>query len=120
MAHIHPKWNGKVEHGFDAALLKLPQGMGVSTSLLATPDFDLYPNSRVYGFRLGDTLQVAQFEVVGNEVCPKLESIGNETFCAFSKWATMGSGGFALSPMRWLHCEHGGWCLFVNKYMDSE
>ena len=102
MAHIHPKWNGQVEHGFDAALLKLPQGMDVSTSLLATPDFDLYPNSRVYGFRLRDTLQVA-----GNEVCPKLESIGKETFCAFSKWATMGSGGFALSPMCWVHWKHG-------------
>lgn len=91
-ADIHPKWTHKIEFGFDAALLKLPVGVDVQSPKLVSETFDLYPNSRIYGFHLRNTLQVAQFDVVGNEVCPQLEGLGTATFCAFSKWASMNSG----------------------------
>lgn len=101
MAFLHPKWMGKVENGSDAALLRLPNSLEVPAPLLATQSFRLYPNFKVYGFQLGDTLRLAQFEVVPNQICPKLSTLGNNTFCAFSRNASMSSGMLSTNYCVW-------------------
>ena len=71
-AHIHPKWTGKIEGGYDAAMLQLSGEVKLATPRLANVTFDLYPNSRIYALRLGTHVEVARFDVVANRLCPHL------------------------------------------------
>ena len=92
MAHVHPKWTGDIENGYDAALLRLPEKVQTATPHLASAGFHLYPNSKVYGFHLGGTLQVAKFDVVANSLCPLLNNLDSSMFCAYASSASMCSG----------------------------
>ena len=92
MLYVHPSWNGNVEDGYDVAPMRLPREINIPAPSLPDSHFSLYPNLKIYGFRLRNLLEVAQFKVVANAFCPYLRNIGNSTFCAFSRSAKMDSG----------------------------
>ena len=92
-AHIHPKWTGKIEGGYDAAMLQLSGEVKRATPRLANVTFDLYPNSRIYALRLGTHVKVARFDVVANRLCPHLNNLANTSFCAYSDATNMQLGG---------------------------
>eukprot|EP00803_Ostreobium_quekettii_P007147 evm.model.scf_92.1 EVM.evm.TU.scf_92.1 scf_92:15567-24845(-) len=98
MAHIHPMWNGNVEEGYDAALLRLSRNADAPLTNLPNQKYDLQPESMVWGFKLGPALEMAQFRVVANEECPRMSSLGAGMFCAYSESAFMepGSSGSPL------------------------
>ena len=91
-AHIHPKWTGKIEGGYDAAMLRLSGEVKIATPRLANVTFDLYPNSRIYALRLGTHVEVARFDVVANRLCPHLKNLANTSFCAYSDSTSMQLG----------------------------
>ena len=94
-ALIHPKWNGNVQNGFDAALLRLPRSVAIPHPQLAPSGFHAYPSSKVHGFRMKTVLEIAHFEVVANDLCPHLQDLDafpGGSFCMFSKAAGMASG----------------------------
>ncbi|CAD7698871.1 unnamed protein product [Ostreobium quekettii] len=112
-AIIHPQWTGKVEHGHDVALLRLPRPLDIATPRLASVKSrsqdgkpEVQPNAIVYSFRLGHVLEVAQFKVVARASCPNLTSLSTDSFCIHSKVASGCegcSGGPVIVPDTPLH-----------------
>ncbi|CAD7700305.1 unnamed protein product, partial [Ostreobium quekettii] len=85
----HPSWTGDVTKGYDIALLRLPRPLDVQLPLMASKNFDLYPNTKVDTFRLHGDLQTAQSVVVANALCPHLPDLPPQTFCIYSESGSM-------------------------------
>lgn len=100
MTHIHPHWNGNVTNGYDIALMRVPHAVDISLPALAAPNFELYANHKVYGLKLGPSLQYAQFDVVKNKFCPELKTLGSAVFCAYSSEVSMEPGRLSLDSTR--------------------
>lgn len=90
--HIHPRWPGDAQKGYDAAMLRLLTPINVITPTLAAATFDLYPNSRVNGFRIGTTPGATEFTVVAEKFCPQIKGADN-MLCAFSRYEKAYQGG---------------------------
>lgn len=96
-AHPHPYWNGRIQDGFDIALLKLPRHLDVASPTLAdvkrwgvTNYTD--PNAVVYGFRLGSVLEGVLFDVVVDKACPDMGKLASHMFCAHKYGAKLHNG----------------------------
>ena len=85
MTSIHPRWTGNSGNGYDAAMMRLPTPINVSTPTFAAPTFDLYPNSKLNGFGMPPNVDATELTVVAKKFCPHLEGSGGNTFCAFPK-----------------------------------
>ena len=83
------KWmKGLEQQRIDRELLQVPPPAVILDSVLAAPDFNAHPNMMVYGFRVQDArLEMAQFQVVANHLCPRVRISGHGMFCVFSPWA---------------------------------
>lgn len=88
----HPAYTGNPEDGYDIALLRLPQPVGITASPLADPMADLYPGLEVQVLQFDEGLKSSRFTVVRNDLCPHLKGLGSSTFCAFSREVTPQSG----------------------------
>ena len=60
----------------------------------ALPDERLliYPNLKLYALRFGAVLEVAQFNVVRNQFCPYMSSLGPGTFYSYSQLTSIAHG----------------------------
>ena len=90
--HLHPRWTGNLDDGYDVALLQLPQEIDVMTPALADEGLQIIPNLHMYALRFGAVLEIAEFVTVRKELCPNMSSLGPGTFCAYSEWASMRLG----------------------------
>lgn len=91
----NPLWTGNAEDVNNAAILTIPISGSVSTPTLADPALNLFPNSIVHGFRMGDHLQVDPFVVVANIYCFQVDNLSEAMFCPFSNTTSMQTGKLA-------------------------
>lgn len=90
--YVDPKGTGTVENGYDMAL-RLPKKLNISTPVLPDPEFNLYPNSIVYGFRYVEgRLEMSGFVVLAKEHCPGSPNVHSSAFYAGSEYFKMEKG----------------------------
>ena len=89
---IHPEWTGNDDNCFNFAVVKLTKAVNKDSSVLPDPQFPLYPNSQVYGFKTGDVIQVARFNVVETRFCSDGIVPRNGTFCVDTRSTEMLDG----------------------------
>ncbi|CAD7701356.1 unnamed protein product, partial [Ostreobium quekettii] len=90
-AYVHPHWNGNFDEGYDIALFKLPRPVGGQFPSIGGPSTKI-SNRVLYGFGLNGVVQVAEFEAIEEGPCPRLSTMGNNSFCIHSKGANMYAG----------------------------
>ncbi|CAD7704748.1 unnamed protein product [Ostreobium quekettii] len=81
---IHPKWNGNLENGWDAALLLLDRSVGVVSPILADPSFNLRPSTQLFVPAFGDSLRLAKMTVVPNHLWLGLRALSPDMSCMLS------------------------------------
>ena len=75
-------------------VLELPQEVDILTPVLAEPQHSYHHGGRVYAVRLRSNLEIAQFNIVRNEMCPEM---GTNKFCMVSEFARLHGGEFFSS-----------------------
>ena len=78
--------------GCDIALLKLSKPVDIPVPVVAAKNFPNYGGFKVFGARVTDTLEVAKFKIVPNEICMHLKNLHSTTFCAYSRGVDMDPG----------------------------
>ena len=95
--HIHPKWTGRINDGFDIALVKLRKAVAVDPPSLADTGYKLLPTSKLYGFKETGVVKVAVLDAAWSELCSGPESTGSETFCVRSMSTNIPTGELIAS-----------------------
>lgn len=82
---MHPKWTGSVNDGYDVALLCLPQNAVTVLRVIADESINIYPNAVVHALKYGRVLEMGEFVIVANTLCPMMENLGDDMFCIYSE-----------------------------------
>lgn len=91
---VHPQWNGTVENGFDIGILEVDRMIDSLEvpPITNTTAPNAFVNQPVHFFHYTPTLEICQFKIVDNGLCPNVPNLGENTFCAVSQSAQRDPG----------------------------
>lgn len=92
-AKLHPKWNGKLGNGWDAALVQLPEDSSIKAPALAANSFELIHSTPIHVLKFDNIcVRMLNMAIVKNELCPGLKNLAQNMLCAYSENAQVAQG----------------------------